>query len=131
MNSLTRTYGVDEKKIVREKSQHCLNAILDLLFAWNTRRMDVVYAGTDLVGIPVLLEGLQELHITLRSFNGDDISIETLNGRENIVEIGVTEVGVSLSCISDSRGGQAEAVNSPGKISIPIDPAQRKLDKIT
>jgi len=93
---------VDEEERVGKNVEHGLEAVLDLLSSGNTRRVDVVDTGADLVGVAVMLEGVKELHVGLGGFNGDDISIETLDGGEDVVEVGVAEVGVGLELVSDT-----------------------------
>ena len=70
--------------------------------------MDVVNTGTNLVSISVVLEGLEQLHVALGRLDRDDIGIQTLDGREDIVEVGVAEVRVGLSGISDTSSGETE-----------------------
>jgi hypothetical protein len=77
---------------VREDFEHGRETILDFLFAWNTRRMDVINTRADLIRVSIVLEGVEELHIGLRGLNGDDISIKTLDGWEDVIEIRVAEV---------------------------------------
>lgn len=105
---LQATIGVDEEERVGEDGKHVGDAVLDLLLTGNTGRVDVVDTGADLVGVAVLLEGGEELHVTLGGLNGDDISIETLDGGEDVVKVGVAEVGVGLELIGDTGGGQFE-----------------------
>jgi hypothetical protein len=95
------TNRVDEEQRIRKDIQHKLEAIFDLLLSRNMGRVDVVHAGTNLVGVAVLFERLQKFHITLGGFNRDDISVETLDRRENVVkvEVRVAEVGMSLQCL--------------------------------
>lgn len=92
--------------------------------------MDVIDTGANLVGISVLFEGVEELHVTLGCLNGDDISIKTLNGGEDVVEVGIAEVRVSLELIGDTGGGELEGVNGPFKVCIPIGAAKGKLFRL-
>ena len=82
--------------------------------------MDVVNTRTNLVSISVVLEGLEQLHVALRCLDRDDIGIQTLDGWEDIVEVGVAEVRVGLGGIGDASGGETEGVNGPGEVVIPI-----------
>ena len=91
--------------------------------------MDVVNTGSNLVSISVVLEGLEQLHITLRCLDRDDIGIQTLDGWEDIIEVRVAEVGVGLGSIGDASGGEAEGVNGPGEVVFPISTSERKLQK--
>lgn len=90
--------------------------------------MNVVNTGTDLVGVSVLLEGVEQLHVTLGSLDGDDIGIETLDRREDIVKVRVTEVGVSLQSIGNTSSRELEGVNCPLEIAVPINATKRKLE---
>ncbi len=89
--------------------------------------MDVVDTGTDLVGVAVLLEGVEELHVALRCLNRDNISIKTLDGGEDVIEVGVAEVGVGLELVGDTSSGKPEGVNSPLQVGVPVRAAERKL----
>lgn len=90
--------------------------------------MNVVNTGTNLVGVSVLLEGVEQLHVTLGSLDGDDIGIETLDRREDIVKVRVTEVGVSLQSIGNASSRELEGVNCPLEIAVPINATKRKLE---
>jgi hypothetical protein len=74
-----------------------------------------------------MFEGIQQLHVSLGSFDRDDISIQALNGCEDIIEIGVAEVGVGLELVSDTSSGQLEGVDGPSQVGIPVGAAQREL----
>lgn len=91
--------------------------------------MDVVDTGADLVGVAIVFEGVEELHVRLGGLDRDDISIETLDRGEDVVEVGVAEVRVSLQLVGDTRGGELERVDSPLEISIPVSAAERKLEE--
>lgn len=67
--------------------------------------MDIVNARANLVRVSIVLEGVEEFHVALRRFDRDDISIKTLDGWEDIVEVGVTEVRVGLESVGDPSGG--------------------------
>ena len=54
--------------------------------------MDVINTRADLIRVSVMLEGVEEFHVSLRSLNRDDISIKTLDGWEDVVEIRIAEV---------------------------------------
>jgi hypothetical protein len=88
------TYRVDEHEVVGDDGQGGLETVNDLLLAGDTRRVDVVDTRTNLVGVAVLLEGVEELHVTLRELDRNDIGIETLNGGEDVTKVGVAEVRV-------------------------------------
>jgi len=81
------TNWVDKKEGVREDIEHGLETILDFLASRDTRRVDIIDTRTNLVGVPVMFEGGEELHVGLGRFDGDDISIKTLNRGEDVVEV--------------------------------------------
>jgi hypothetical protein len=89
--------------------------------------VNVIDTGADLVRVAVLLERRKELHVALGSLDGDDVGVETLDGREDVVEVGVAEVGVSLRRVSDTGGGKLEGVDSPAEVVVPVDATERKL----
>ena len=124
---MSETYRVDDEQVLGENLEHGRDAVLDLLLAGNTRRVDVVDTRTDLVGVTVLLEGLQELHVTLRGLDGDDISVKSLDRGEDVVEVGVAEVGVGLQSIGDTSGGELEGRQRPREVGLPVNLAERKL----
>jgi hypothetical protein len=121
------TYRVNEHEMVGNDGQGGLETVNDLLLAGDTRRVNVVYTRTNLVGVTVLLEGVEELHVTLRELDRDDIGIETLNGGEDVTKVGVAEVRVSLSSIGHTSGGELECVHSPFQVLIPVRTTERKL----
>lgn len=118
--SLQTAVGVDEEETVREDVEHGLEAVTNLLVAGDTRRVDVVNTRTDLVGVAVLLEGVQELHVALRCLDGDDISVEALNGGEDVVEVGVAEVRVGLESIGNASSRELEGIDSPLEVAVPV-----------
>ena len=89
--------------------------------------MDIVDTRADLVSISVVLEGLEQLHVALRRLNGNDIGVQTLDGWEDIIEVGVAEVGVGLGCVGNTSSGETEGVNGPGEVVIPISATKREL----
>lgn len=88
--------------------------------------MDIINTGADLVRVTVLSEGLEQLHVTLRRLDRDDISIESLDGGEDIVEVRVAEVRVRLKSIGNTRGSNLEGGESPGEVSVPVCLAEGK-----
>jgi len=124
---LKTTVWVDEQQRVGEELEHGTQTLLDLLTSWNARRVDIVNTRTDLVSISIVLEGLEQLHVALRRLDGDDIGIQTLDGWEDIIEVGVAEVRVGLGGIGDASGGETEGVDGPGEVVIPIRTTERKL----
>jgi hypothetical protein len=94
----------------------------------NTRGVDIVNTRANLIRVAILLEGLKKLHVALRCLNGDDISIEALDGGEDIAEIGVAEVRMCLELVRNAGGCKLERVDSPFEIAIPISPTKWQLD---
>lgn len=93
--------------------QHLLDAVLDLLLGGDTRRVDVVNTGANVARVGLVDEDLEELGVRLAVLDGQDIGIESSDGVEEVLELRVAEVGVDLSAIGDTGGGQLEGVNSP------------------
>lgn len=120
-------YRVDEHQVVGYDGKGGLETGNDLLFAGNTRRMDVVDTRANLVGVAVLPEGMEELHVALRELNRDDIGVETLDGGEDVTKVGVAEVRVGLSGIGHTSCGQLEGVHSPLQVLVPVRTTKRKL----
>ena len=75
--------------------------------------MNIVNAGANVARVGLVDEDLEELSIGLAVLNGQNIGIESGNGVEEVLELRVAEVGVDLSAISDTSGGELEGVNSP------------------
>lgn len=68
-----------------------------LLSGRDTRRVDVVHAGTDSSGVlHTLSEDGQQLLIRARVLDGDDIGIHVDDGVDDVIEVGVAHVGVDL-----------------------------------
>ena len=120
-------YRVDEHQVVGNDGQGGLQTGNNLFLARNTRRMDVVDTGTNLVGVAVLPECMEQLHVTLRELDRDDIGIESLDGGEDVTKVGVAEVGVGLCGIGHTSGGEFEGVHSPLQIFVPVRATKRKL----
>jgi hypothetical protein len=87
--------------------------------------MDVVDARANLVGVTIVLESVEKLHVTLRCLDGNDISIKTLDRWEDVIEIGVAEVRVSLQCVRYTSSGKLEGINSPFQVCIPVSTTER------
>lgn len=92
--------------------------------------MDIIDTRTNLVGIAIVLKGIEQFHVTLGSLDRNNISVKALNRRENIVKVRVAKVRVSLKLISDTSCCKLERVYSPLKIAIPVSPAEGKLQSI-
>lgn len=82
--------------------------------------------GSHSVRVLVSLEDVEQLHVRLGSLDRDDISIETDDVREDRVEVRVAEVRVGLRRVLDTGSRQTERVDSPGKVTIPVDLAERE-----
>jgi len=93
--------------------EHVLETPLDLSSSGNTRRVNIVNTRADRVRVSVVLESIDELHVALRCFDGDDICVKTLDLRKDVVEVGVAEVRVSLSVITNTSSRQLEGVSGP------------------
>ena len=91
--------------------------------------MNIIDTRTNFVRIAELLEGAKEFKITLGRFDRNDIGIEALDRGEDVVEIRVAEVGVSLQRVGDTSGRKLERVNSPGEVVVPIYATKRQLLK--
>jgi len=126
---LKTTVWVNEQQRVGEELQHGTQTLLNLLTSGDTRRVDIVNTRTNLVGISVVLEGLEQLHVALGRLDRDDIGIQTLDRWEDIIEVGVAEVGVGLGGIGDTSGGETEGVYGPSEVVIPIGTTERKLNE--
>ena len=118
---------VDEEKVLRDGRKHRSNTVLNLLLAGDARRVNVVDTGADLVGVAEALEGVEQLQVALGRLDGDDIGIKVLDGAEDVVEVGVAEVGVGLQSIGDTGGGELEGRKSPREVSLPVNLAEREL----
>lgn len=125
--SLQPAIWVHEQQVGPNECQEFGDTVLDFLLAGDTRRMNVVDTGPNLVRIAKLLESAEQLEVALRRLDRDDIRIKALDRWENIVEVRVAEVGVSLSLVRDTGGSESEGVNSPFEVVVPVDTAQRKL----
>lgn len=75
--------------------------------------MDIVDTWANDVRVPKLLECRKELHVALGCLDRDDIGVETLNGGEDVVEVGVAEMRVGLSRVADTRSRELEGVDCP------------------
>ena len=118
---------VDEQQRVGKELEHGGHALLNLLVSRDTRGVDIVNTRANLVSISVVLEGLEQLHVALRRFDGNDIGIQTLDGWENVIKVGVAEVGVGLGGIGDTSGGEAEGIDGPSEVFLPIGTTEGQL----
>lgn len=113
---LKTAVGVDPELVWLEVLEHLLDAVLDLLLAWDTGRVDVVDTGADVAGVSLVNEDLQELGIGLGVLDGEDIGVKGGDGVEEVLELGVTEVRVDLGGVLNAGGGQAERLDGPVEV---------------
>ncbi|KAM3072695.1 hypothetical protein ACMFMF_011920 [Clarireedia jacksonii] len=127
LTSLETTVRIDPKLFWLEELQHLLNSVLDLLLTWDTRRVDVVDTRADVTWVSLINEDLEELSIRLAVLNGENISVKSSNGVEEVLELGVTEMRVDLGRILNTGDGETERLDSPVKISLTfLTGAERK-----
>ena len=81
------TNWVDEEERVRQDVEHGLETILDFLASRDTRGVDIIDTRANLVGVSIMFEGVEKLHVSLGSLDGDNVSIKTLDGGEDVVEV--------------------------------------------
>jgi len=77
---------VDPELIWSKVLEHLFDAVLDLLFTRNTRRMDIVDTRPDVAGIGFIHKDLKQLRITLTILNAEDIRVKSRNGVEEILK---------------------------------------------
>jgi hypothetical protein len=70
---------------------------------------------------------VQEFHVTLGCLDGDDISVKALDGWEDVIEVGIAEVGMSLKSIRDAGGTELEGINGPFEVTVPVYTTEGKL----
>ena len=124
---LQAAVGVDDEEVGGEGGEHRRDALLDLLLGRHAGRVDVIDTGADLVRVAVVLEGVEELHVALRRFDRNDIGIERLDGREDVVEVGVAEMRVGLERVGNTSSGELERREGPVEVGLPVSLAERKL----
>ena len=125
--SLETAIRVHEEEVGGQELQHGSDTVLDLLLTGDTRRVDVIDTRANFVRVAELLEGVQDLEVRLGGFNGDDIGIERLDGREDVVEVGVAEVRVGLERVGNTSSGELERREGPVEVGLPVSLAERKL----
>lgn len=111
---------VDPELLGLEVLEHLLNTVLDLLLGGDTRGVDVVDTRADVTGVGLVDEDLEELGVRLAVLDGEDVSVESGDGVEEVLELRVTEVRVDLSGVLDTGGGQLEAVDGPGEVLLAL-----------
>ena len=82
--------------------------------------MDVVDTGSDVSGVSLVDEDVEKLGIRLAVLDGEDISIESGNGVEEVLELRVTEVRVDLSGVLDTGGGETESLDGPVEVGLTL-----------
>src|SRR3546814_16064168 len=88
--------------------------------------MDVIHPRTDVIRIMEVLEGAQKLHIGPRRFYGDDVGIHGGYGLDDVVELGIAHMRVYLGRVLNASGRQAEAIDGPIQIDLPVGAPQRQ-----
>lgn len=120
LSGLETAVGVDPQLLRLEELKHLLDAVTDLLLTGNTGRVDVIDTGADVTGIGRVDEDTEELGVRLAVLNGQDISIEGGDGVEEVLELGVAEVGVDLGGILNTGGGELESLDSPLEVGVAL-----------
>src|SRR3989441_830858 len=111
---------------VGQHPAHRAEQALDLLRRRHPRRVDVVDPGSDLVGILVLAERLEQLGAGARVLDRDHVRIHPLDHADDVVELAVTHVGVDLRAVRDSGGGEPKGVHRPVEVRRPVGAPQRQ-----
>ncbi|KUI73961.1 hypothetical protein VM1G_11931 [Cytospora mali] len=111
---------VDPELLRLEELKHLLDTVLDLLLAGDTRGVDVVDTRSDVTRVSRVDEDLEQLSIRLAVLDGQDIGIQSRNGVEEVLELGVAEVRVDLGSVLNASGGQAESLDSPVQVGLTL-----------
>lgn len=82
--------------------------------------MDVVDTWANVTWVSLVNEDLQELSIRLGVLNGENVGIKSSDGMEEVLELGVAEVGVDLGGVLNTRDRQAERLDSPVEVSLTL-----------
>lgn len=117
-SGLQTTVGVDPELIWTEVLKHLTDATLDLLLTRDTRRVDIIYTRTNVARIGLIHEDLEQLGIALAVLDGQDISVKRGDRVEEVLELGVTEMGVDLGGVANASGGKAESTDGPFEVVI-------------
>jgi hypothetical protein len=75
---------------------------------------------SDVAGVGLVNEDLEELGVGSRVLNGEHISIKGGDGVEEVLELGVAEVGVDLGRVLNTGGGKLEAVHGPVQVGFTL-----------
>ena len=78
--------------------------------------MNVVDTWTDVAWVSLINEDAQELGIRLGVLNRENIGVKSGNGVEEVLELGVAEVGMDLGRVLNTSGGKAESLDGPGEV---------------
>ena len=77
--------------------------IYNFFHTGNAGRMNIVDAGTYLVGVTETAENVQEFHLRTRTFNGDYVGVHKSDVLNDVVELGIAHMGVNLSLVFYAR----------------------------
>src|SRR5882762_1540566 len=117
---LESAVGVHPDLRAVQHARHVLQRARDLPGRRHARRVDVVHAGADLVGILVLLEALQQLRAGAGVLDRDHIRIHALDHLEHVVELAIAHMRVNLGPVAHPRRRQPERVHGPLQVIRPI-----------
>ena len=78
--------------------------------------MDIVDTGTNVAGVGLIHKDFEELGVRFAVLDGEYISVKGSNGVEEVLELGVAEVGVNLGRVFDARDGESERLDSPVEV---------------
>jgi len=117
---------VDPKLIGLEILKHLCDATLNFWLAWDTGRVDIVDTGANVAGVGFIDEDLEKLGIALAVLNAENIGIESGNGMEEVLELGVAEMRVDLGRVLDARGRELERVNGPRQVVLAFTPGAKR-----
>src|SRR6266446_9623249 len=116
--------GVDPDLRAIQHARHALQRAGDFRHGRHAWRVNVVDAGTDLVGILVVLEPLEQLRAGAGALDLDHIRVHALDDPQDVIELAVAHVRVNLGPVPHSRRRQPERVHRPLLVGRPIGPAQ-------
>lgn len=78
--------------------------------------MDVVDTRADVAGVGRVDEDAEELGVRLAVLDRENIGVKSSDGVEEVLELGVAEVGVNLGGVLDTSGGELESLDSPVEV---------------
>src|SRR6267378_731854 len=116
--------GVDPDLRAIQHARHAFQRAGDFRHGRHAWRVNVVDARTDLVGILVVLEPLEQLRAGAGALDRDHIRVHALDDPQDVIELAVAHVGVNLGPVPHSRRRQPERVHRPLLVGRPIGPAQ-------